>query len=73
MVRNALQYLHGFDLMRETIDGQVVQHGNGECYVHSNDEIEIALERWLARCEEFDADPPAYLDRVKRQIRSKPE
>src|SRR5690606_36891970 len=55
MVRNALQHLHGFDLMRDASDG-TVRHGAGESYVHSDDDIQRALNRWLANCQEFDAD-----------------
>lgn len=73
MVRNALQHLHGFDLTRNSNDEDAVRHGAGEFYVHSDAEIEHALNRWLANCEEFDADPKEYIERAKRQAASRLE
>ncbi len=70
MILNGLQYLHGFDLSYDPENPNVVRHGVGERYVHSDQEIADALARWESNCGLYDSDPAAYLRRAKERLTS---
>lgn len=64
LVASALQYLHGFDLTGdESGDPFLLNHGPPGAYIRSTDDIAQELERWRARCVEYDADPVGWLQR----------
>lgn len=74
MLRNALQYLHGFDLTRDSGNPSVMRHDKGgDGYVHSDEEIADALARWEANCRLYDSDPAAYLRQAKERALSSPK
>lgn len=73
MVLNGLQHLHGFDLTYDEKSPNMVRHGPGHRYVHSEQDIASSLQRWRANCATYDADPEAYVALRKRLARSSQE
>jgi hypothetical protein len=68
MVKNALYYLHGFDLAY--LDRpNLVHHGPPGTYVHSDEYIAEQLRAWRRRCEEYDRDPHAWRENVLQRAR----
>ena len=65
MTRNALLYLHGFD-QAYTDDGKV-GHGVSNDWLHSEEDIASALNRWQAATAEYDQDPAGYAARARRR------
>jgi hypothetical protein len=61
MVRNGLQYLHGFDLVRVPDQPGKVRHAQNGDFLRSDGQIAQELERWLDNCEAYDADPDGYM------------
>lgn len=68
MVWSALIRLHGFDLTASAdAPNGVVTHGGQGRYVHTDAHIMRELARWRLACREYDADPAAWLQRVRDQ------
>jgi hypothetical protein len=64
MVDTALLYLHGFGLTVGPNPSYSTRRESGE-YMHSDEEIVRAYERWRADCVKYDTDREGYL-REKR-------
>jgi hypothetical protein len=69
MVLTALQYLHGYDMIRDISSGMII-HSTPECqgqFVKPDSEIRADLERWIANCRIYDIDPNRYRATMKRK------
>ena len=68
LVESALQSLHGFDLV--TVAPGHLRHGEPGEYLRSIEDVSDELDRWLAKCRDFDDDPRGYLQRQWERARS---
>lgn len=59
----AVQYLHGFTLVRDPDAPHGVRHGGPGEYLKSLDEVRMDLEYWRAQCAAHDRDPAAWRER----------
>ncbi|MGP4112940.1 hypothetical protein ACTWP5_18770 [Streptomyces sp. 4N509B] len=77
MVDTALLYLHGFGLTVGPNPSHPTDR-TGDDYLHSDQDIVLAFERWQADCTKYDTDPErfrrekraaaqAYLERERRE------
>jgi hypothetical protein len=57
LAMSGLQYLHGFDMTWQDVDHGLIDHGPPGEYVKPLIKIEADLDRWLANCRDYDADP----------------
>jgi hypothetical protein len=69
MVMNAIQYLDGFDMTNDPKTGRLLRHGLPGEYVRFISEVADELERWRARCVDYDADPEGWSLRAQEAAR----
>ncbi len=69
MVRNALQHLHGFDLV--SVPGQpgTVRHSLSGPYLRSLFQVAQEYKEWRRNCDVYDADPEGYMRSAKERAR----
>ena len=68
MVLTGLQYLHGYDMVYDADSGRIVHSGEyGGPFIKSEAEIGDDLERWIANCRIYDADPEGYRAIMRRK------
>jgi hypothetical protein len=70
LAMSGLQYLHGFDMTSEGTAHRSIAHGPPGDYVKSMAEIAADLDRWIANCHEYDADPDGWRARVRARARN---
>jgi hypothetical protein len=66
---SALQYLHGFDMTSTDAAHRFIAHSPPGEYVKTMADIRADLDRWLANCRDYDADPEGWIERVRRRAR----
>ncbi|MGH8962041.1 MAG: hypothetical protein ACRDWT_12775 [Jatrophihabitantaceae bacterium] len=69
LAMSGVQYLHGFDLTSEDAEHRFLAHGLPGYYLKTMADIEADLDRWLANCREYNADPNGWLARVRARAR----
>ena len=64
VVRQAMYYLHGFDMKRDARGSSTRQDPVPSLpYYRSSQDVEADLTFWRAQCVEFDKDPAAWRNR----------
>jgi RHS repeat-associated protein len=67
MVRNALQHLHGYDLVRNPDHPERIRHAPEGDFIRSLDTVAQELEQWHSDCRAYDADPQGYALAARRR------
>jgi hypothetical protein len=69
MILTALQYLHGYDMVRDENSGMIV-HASPNfvgSFIKPDVEIRADLERWNSNCRLYDYDPDGYRAMMKSE------
>lgn len=69
MTVSGLMHLHEFALTRLSDGAASPRRAGDGPYIHPDSAIVAQLTRWQTYCDEYDADPPGWPERVQEEAR----